>query len=174
MEYIRGLRKILKKKNQPPSICGEHRGNLEKFLRKKLATVNMWSTQDLEKFLSWCNGRRKTSHKKLSTLLHKPSLHKVQVSSKKAETAKNGQIYLCGERRSSIVQQQQCSNGLLHSAVLLQWCWAVSFLLFYSVCRSLLPVPGAEGSICKTEISYCFLVDFILRVTITRFQQAFK
>ena len=111
MEYIGGLRKILKKKkNQPPSICGEHRGDLEKFLRKKLATVNMWSTQDLEKFLSSCNGRRKTSHKKLSTLLHKPSLHKVQVSSEKAETAKNGHSYLCGERKSSIVVVQ-CSDS---------------------------------------------------------------
>ena len=48
------------------------------------------------------------------------------------------------------------------------------YSLFYSDCRSLLPVPGAEGSICKTEAFYCFLVDFILRVTITRFLQTFK
>ena len=39
-----GLRKISEKKNQPPSTNGEHWGDLEKFLKKKLATVNEWST----------------------------------------------------------------------------------------------------------------------------------
>ena len=81
------------------------------------------------------------------------------------------------------VRWLQCS-----SVVLLGWCWCAAtelnfaFLLFpsslglascNSVSRSLLPVPSAEGSICLTEKCYCVLVDFILRVTTTRFQQAF-
>ena len=81
------------------------------------------------------------------------------------------------------VQWLQCGG-----AVLLGWCWCAAaelnfaFLLFpsslglascNSVSRSLLPAPSAEGSICLTEKCYCVLVDFILRVTTTRFQQAF-
>merc|ERR1712175_15355 len=66
-------------------------------------------------------------------------------------------VYVC-----VFVSVWGCTGGWL---VVCMWC----LLLFYSVCRSLLPVPGTEGSICKTEVCYCFLVDFILRVTITRF-----
>ena len=67
-------------------------------------------------------------------------------------------------------------------------CWARLLLLFScftqfgrsavcvlcdSVSRSLLPEPSSEGSICLFEKSYCFLVDFIARVTVTRFQQTY-
>ena len=52
--------------------------------------------------------------------------------------------------------------------------WAqCSGVLCYSVSRSLLPEPSSEGSICLYEKSYCFLVDFNLRVTVTRFLQTY-